>query len=375
MSDQAWWEIGMADVRRRAEGLFERMLESRPTDEEWGQLRQHMALLADLREYGRLHTQEDTLVATESITIPLPIVHAAVEDAAEVPAEPEAPAHAEVTTHVGTFVQGLHGGQLITETGLEIPVVEVIATAAQLTHGDQVRAVKEGVFPDGRVKYFFIKLRAVGGTNPDRVESVGFVQVCEYGNWVVKANGLDVLVPAFELRESSAAAGDVVTVAYMAPEIRDGRVRGTVVRVHASEQEEVAAAQQPRQVRRVDNPEPERLEWEPTVRFGGRPRVMIVGGRNWPFYRDGISRLGGEPAYIDAFANDRNLNNAIAGADIVVVISSYCSHSRYDKVKAVAKLRGRLFYATNKENWTGLRAFFEQEIIPAWNAHALVAAD
>jgi hypothetical protein len=58
-----------------------------------------------------------------------------------------------------------------------------------------------------------------------------------------------------------------------------------------------------------------------------------------------------------------------------VVITSYCSHPRYDKVKAVAKDNGRLFYATSRENWSGLRDLFEQEIIPAWNAQANVAAD
>lgn len=68
------------------------------------------------------------------------------------------------------------------------------------------------------------------------------------------------------------------------------------------------------------------------------------------------------------------MEEAVARADIVVVVKSYCSHDHYDKVKSVVKEAGGLFYATSRENWSGLRHLFEQEIIPTWNAHAAVAA-
>lgn len=51
----------------------------------------------------------------------------------------------------------------------------------------------------------------------------------------------------------------------------------------------------------------------------------------------------------------------MTGVDIVVVIKPNCSHAHYDRVKAVAKESRRLFYATSKENWSGLRSLFEQE--------------
>lgn len=104
-------------------------------------------------------------------------------------------------------------------------------------------------------------------------------------------------------------------------------------------------------------------------------RSLVVGGRNWPWYRDGITLLGGEPVYLDGFAVDRNTEEIMTVADIVVVIKPNCSHAHYDKVKAVAKERGCQFWATSKENWSGLRGFFEREIIPAWNAQVETAAD
>jgi hypothetical protein len=372
---QLWWEVGMGDVQGRAQHLFEQMIESRPVEADWTQLRQYLSLLSDLREYGLTHKLEEPApqpgpeMHREAISLPVPDAEGGPGTA--VLADPVT---VEADTHVGTFHQGLRGGTLVTETGHTIPVVEQIVVAAGFRHGDTVKALKEAVFSDGRPKYFFVKLRSAGGgDNPDRIQGVGFVQHCENGHWVVRVNDLEVLIPGFELRESGAAEGDVVTVAYMIPEIRAGQVRGTVVRVHESgTPDPVAAAAQPQRLRREDNSD--HTEWQPSVCFTGRPRVMIVGGRNWPFYRDGISRLGGEPIYLDPFSNDRS-DDAVAGADIVVVITSYCSHPRYDKVKAVAKDKGRLFYVTSRENWSGLRGLFEQEIIPAWNAHANVAAD
>jgi hypothetical protein len=377
ITDESWWvEAGQAELRLRAEQLFEQMLGSRPVEAEWTQLRLYLTLLSDLRDYGVVHKREEPAplpvpeMRRDAISSPVP--DAVGETGTAALADPVT---AEADTLVGTFHQGLRGGTLVTETGLTTLVVERIVAAAGFRHGDTVKAIKEGVFADGRPKYYFLKLRSAdGGDNPDRIQGVGFVQHCENGHWLVRANDLEVLIPGFELRENGAAEGDVVTVAYMMPEIRDGRVRGTVVRVHESgKPDSVAAAAQPQRVRREDNSD--HPDWQPSVCFAGRPRVMIVGGRNWPFYRDGIGRLGGEPVYLDAFSNDRSVGDAVAGADIVVVITSYCSHPRYDKVKAVAKDHGRLFYATSRENWSGLRSLFEQEIIPIWNAQANVAAD
>jgi hypothetical protein len=85
--------------------------------------------------------------------------------------------------------------------------------------------------------------------------------------------------------------------------------------------------------------------------------------------------LGGEPHYLHGFAVDRNMEDAASGADIVVVIKPNVSHANLEKAKLVAKDKGRLFYSTSRENWSGLRKLFEQEIIPAWNARVDTAAD
>lgn len=281
----------------------------------------------------------------------------------------------ENEVYVGTFRRNLRGGTLVTDTGLEIPVFESVAMATRMQHGDLVEATRDGEYSSGQPKYFFTIQHARGGSNPDRVEAVGFVQQIRDRYCLVKVSDLEVLVPEGDLLDRDGAQGDVLTVAYMKSEVRDGRVRGIIIKVHESDAADVAESR-PQRAGRADLSERSGQEpFEPSVRFVGKPRVLIVGGRNWPWYRDGVTLFGGEPHYLDGFAVDRNTEGIVTGADIVIVIKPNCSHTHYDRVKAVAKERRRLFYATSKENWSGLRSFFEQEIVPAWNARVETVAD
>ena len=373
-----WWESGMAELKLQAQQLFDQMLESQPGEAQWAQLRRYLSMLSDLRDYGLMQCRREP--ASETAPAPQP----EVENAAEVPEAPRTVENSPVAPpspekagpdrpYTGTFYQGLRGGVLVTEDGLEIPVGERIVAAARFGHGDLVKAVPQGKFPDGRMKYFFVKLREGSGHNPDRQEALGIVEAGQDGQGVVRAGAIQVLVPAFELRQLGAGEGDVVTVAYMHSELQDGRVEGTVLRLHESDLPPAEPGQPQR--RRVDNPVQPDPEQEPSVRFIGRPRVVVVGGRNWPYYRDGITALGGEPSYADGFAVERNMEEMVAGADIVIVVTSYCSHGHHAKAKAAAKQNGRLFYSTTRENWSGLRSLLVQEIIPAWNAQVNEAAD
>lgn len=356
-----WASTGQTEIQGRARQLFEQMLGSRPAEADWTLLRRYLTLLADLRDYAILHQEEEPGPGEEP-----------VEEETD-PFQTDNPSLPGQETYVGTFHEGLRGGTVVTEDGPPIPVPEKISVAAGFRHGDVLKATYADVFPDGRVKFAFERLcGSGGGNNPARVEALGFVEQYQQGGWFVRTNGLEVQIPDFEMEENGAALGDVVTVAYMEPEVRNRSATGVIVRVHESDLPDPVFVQ-PQRPRRQDSPGSSCQE--PSVQFEGHPRVVIVGGRNWPFYREGVTQLGGEPVHHDGFAMDRSLDGSVAGADIVVVIKSYCSHSHYDKAKAIARENGRLFYSTSRENWSGLLRVFEQEIVPAWNARASVAAD
>lgn len=357
----------IAEIRSRIEALVHSMFELKEmTPEAWSELERLFRLHYELRwaeSRSSCDAPDSTSSAAEADPMP------AIEEEADGQSEPDG--------HVlGTFRRSLRGGVVELDGGDRIHLGESLVVMLDFLDGDRIRCRPNGFMPDGRVRYFFEVAEKCGGVNEDRVEELAVLLELPGVGYRVQLRQGEAYVSEHDVQYHAARNGDVLTVAYWKSELRKGSVpRACILRVHADAADEAggpvqnepsgktarkrAGGDEESKGRQSDESGPER--------FIGAPRILLVGGRNWAAYRDGIEAMGGIPRHIAADRIPRQLEAIVAGQDIVILVPQYSSHKLIDRACAAAKETGRLLWYAQSENWSGLLRQLQEAIVPAWN--------
>lgn len=365
MSENAVMESTRKALRERTDQLYFALRDGEQplTDEAFQELK------TNLQKLMYLHLQE-LKSEVEQLHARIELLSGDTEqDAGEAKTTTSDP---EAKVFVGRLERRAWGGVIVTDCGQRIYVPEARFASMGLEHGMIMQARQIGTLPDGKPRYYFSILDASAAhPNPDRKEVFGVAEYYDSTFSVVKAGGVEILVDNRSMAAAGAVVGDVVKVAYLESEVEDGTVRGAVIRRLTENELEPPpslSGQLPSQSR-SKNEDEERSDEEPSIRFQGSPKILVVGGRNWRWWREGLIRYGAdEPEWIEGFRDYPLLEDSLSRFDIVIAITTYVSHSMYEKAKTYCKQKGKLFVQTTQENWSGFcKQVLEPELIPKWN--------
>lgn len=367
-----WLEAGLAELDTKLVALFHEMQAKRPTTELRHLFLQTLDALHDLRELA-------TRLA------PVDGAASAVISPQEAPQELQVAEHEELVASppidgklVGMFRRRPRGGVLVAESGMEIDMTEgqvkILEDRCDLLDGDLLAAKDEGFWPGGKRRWFFTVLEHRGTPNQDRIVTFGTVERWDSYFFCIKRENLCVLLEPKDIRYHDVKEGAVVEFAYLESEVKNTTVAGYILRKLDGEDFaplfETSATAAPRAPRRAPTPESATLP----LQFVGEPTVLVIGGRNWPHFRDGLTEFGARPSYLDGFDNNQNLESKLRGYDLVIVVKTAASHAMSDRAKGIVP-KDRL-YVTSYENWSGFRnRLLIPTIIPAWNTMLVPVAD
>lgn len=254
-------------------------------------------------------------------------------------------------------------------------VPEARISDLHLEHGMVVRAEMVGRFPNGKRRFFYSVVdRSTAYVNPNRDEVFGVVEPHNDLFAKLRTSDVTIFLSLNDLDQYGAVAGDVVKAAYLRNQVRCGTVHGYVLRRLSDTELEPALPGTGGGRRRsaVSRARPEGEPTEPTrpaISFRGSPKILVIGGRNWRWWEQGLIAHGAvEPEWLDGFRKSWDIEDSLSRYDIVIVVKPYLSHSLYERAKAYCIQHGKLFVSTSHENWSGFcEQVLEARLIPEWN--------